>query len=212
MSRYHPDRPRISLTGTISPSAISLSSPSRPPILLHLTLELTNSDEPITLWTHGSFIDSLQSDNSSYCLKNVATGKKLYKSRTDVLRAGTFVIDPDTDLLTVYPGKPTQVTVEIGAGTGTQSEKGATPQICATLLSDLQAGESYKLSMDYAPDDYPNQVWWFASGDKENIVQERVSWWNRWLGRRTFTGDLMSGYEDMVRVEMIEEPELLINR
>ena len=176
-------RPLISIVdATISPSTVSISSYTKTPIMLHLTICLTNSTNPITIYIPDSFLEPMQGWCScNYCLFDFEAGDWLPAVRMKALRCGgPFYIDPDASLQTLRPNVPWKTSVHIGGknypGSSDRSED---QYLCGTLLSKLKAGRRYGLApeLSYEP------CWWWEPGTIEQLKWKHVSWLD-WMRRR----------------------------
>ncbi|KAM0148601.1 hypothetical protein ACHAQE_001915 [Botrytis cinerea] len=208
--------PKLIVTASVLPPSFSLTKSRELPVIINLTLILIDSTKPITVNINDSFLapDKANSVNSPYSLTHKDTGKQPFEIYTNIGLATTKItINPDTDMLTIYPGKPftTQVCIgldifftgETGAGTS------ADPCLCATPLSCLKVGETYEVGLSSETSGRPEFMWW-APGDCESTVKERVSWWNRLLGNNSFVDEMMFILDPMVKVEWAKRAEIKI--
>jgi hypothetical protein len=209
-------KPKLIITASISPPSFSLTKSRELPVIIDLTLTLIDSTEPITVNINDSFLapDKANSANSPYRLTHKDIGKQPSEIYTDIGLATTKItINPDTDLLTIYPGKPFTNQVRIGLDIFFTGETGAGTSadqcLCATPLSCLKAGETYEVGLSSETSGRPAFMWW-APGSRESIVRERVSWWNRLLGNKSFVDEMMFILDPMVKVAWAKRAEIKI--
>lgn len=232
------NRPYLTLIPSIHPSTLSLSSPAllTTPSTLTLSIHLSNSDSPITVYTGDCFLSSRAQGfyQSDYRLRSLTTGtlctaNVIRKYRMDLIRFA----DPQAELLELKPGEV--ITREVRIGVQEQPEQQSSPPqqlgynddrsstmnlanmaICATPLSELTAGEEYMVQLAYGPTEWPNHVWWWMECGKDEIIRDVGKKGPDGLMKVTIEGKdvsavrLMSGIKNVVRVEMGEEAVLKV--
>ena len=206
MPTYAADRPQpiLKVNATISPSSFSFSNQAE--MLLILTLDL-DAPEPVSMYIPPSFLARREEYESPYRLIHVRTGHRLDKTIVSRLRVPLVEIQPEKDLLTLYPGTPVVRIVWIGL-IDFQSryplcDQG--PQVCATPVDKLQVGERYRVGVDQEVWDRP-AFWWWERGTLEQVVQAHPPS----PSSNTFIGKWMSILAGEVRVVMVDEPEFVV--
>jgi len=194
--------PRLTISSSISPSRISLSNPTKEPVIISANLRLLNSTQPISFLTSGSFLDNdFRYNDNNIALFDAATNQWMPEASITICTFANQHSDsagPD-NLITLYPGVQQTFDVNIGVKswreTVTQSEEF---HLSATKLSELEAGRNYKVRID-------DGFRWKEFGDVESIMRARVPTWKRLLGVRRFYTE-----EDGIKVEsvLINEPEI----
>lgn len=64
--------------------------------------------------------------------------------------------------------------------------------ICATSMKELSKGEEYEVQFAHAPAEWPNHVWWWTCGTKDDVLRE--------AGRRGVEGLMALTGEDGERI------------
>ncbi|KAK3175349.1 hypothetical protein OEA41_002596 [Lepraria neglecta] len=227
------NRPHLTLTPSLHPSTLSLSSPAllTTPFTLTLSIRLSNSDSPITVYTNDCFLSSSDQTfyQSDYRLRSLSTGtictaNVIHKRRMSLIRFA----DPHEALLELQPGEV--VTREVRIGIQKEPEQRppqlASPNddddhspptnlanlaICATPLSELTAGEEYQVQLAHGPGSgWPNHVWWWMECGKDEIIRDVGKKGPDGLAKVNIEGKdvwavrLMSGIKNVVTVEIGE--------
>ena len=217
MPQYHgTPRVLISITATLSHSAISLSKPPRDPIILTLSLTLKNTTEPITIYLRDSFACPDQIGTSGYHLYNTDTGKSVepHEIICSLRAMRPITVNPHADLLTLYPGVPTKTNVRIGIAPSTNPNVDPKSFLSGASLENIPPEETYRLRW-HPTGDWAMPVVWGKFGTVKGTLKERFSLWDRLRGRTDFQinpGDhIENRVQGNVKIEMDEGPELFVD-
>lgn len=126
-----------------------------------------------------------------------------------ILAPRITIQDPETELLTLYPGGPAEtINIQIGIQTSPRDQErsadGADTRphlaVAATPLAGLEAGQSYEVGLKDVLGEMPGYIWWWAEGEKEEIVRK--------LEAQKFVVSIPVGPRDgkYLCLKMIEKP------
>ena len=199
-----PELPVIHITSTLEPTTISLQNPtSSDPITLKLSLRLSNSDTPITVYTALSFVSLQQTKYKTfYYLRDTRTNESLHSPQVHGLRVGgaTISLDAEDQLLTIHPDKPVERKVQLGlfeqpppteelpeGTTLVDIDPNRLRSLCGIQLSRLDMGRKYRVCYRDLSG-YGNGLDWWCEGDREEVERRFAR-----DGRREFNVDLIKG-------------------
>ena len=189
------------IAASFDPPTLSVSNPRgtspTDTVNLRLTLLLTGSASPVTLYRPGSFLGA-----QSTCYRNPLILHQVYHvipSTSDTklpvselcILPGSFdetrthIRDPDADLLTLHPDTPLQTSVAVLA-----TSRDNVTCLCAVAMQRFEPGERYKLRVQRY------HVKFCVQCTTEDFYKERT------LRRPNLTG--------RVRFSMEQRPEILI--
>lgn len=198
----------ILITATTSNPSISLSEPLKSPVLLFLTLYLANSDQPVTFITPDILSTSPTICGRGWGLIGSTTGETVPTRSSHLSRETCSSANSHDNLITMYPGYPIKRTVQIAHPGSTRNDVAEEAYLCETPPSKLEAGETYTVGLRHGSD-YAHYVGWWAFGDRQAIMQAKVPWWRRCLGRTNFRAESMQGPK-MIKVEIVRAAEISI--
>lgn len=194
---------KIEITGTISNHKISLSQPPETPVILTLNLCLLESDEPITFCISHSFLsgDPAIADSAFTLMSSEGKWAETMIPLGNLNTGACFDINADKDLLTLSPGTSTQVKIDVGIGHARERN-----WLCSSAFEWLENGETYEIKYSGGGRHcYP--AWWWMIGTKEEILQQRVPFWCRLFGVRSF----VASFSDM-SLEQLSSLGVVMNK
>ena len=130
-----------------------------------------------------------------------------------------MIKDPEKELLTLYPDSPPlEISIPLGIHASARyqerKDEGADTlpylAIAATPLAGLEVGERYEVKLkDDIVGEFPGYVWWWDSGEMEEVVGKRIV---EGKEERGFDVPVEDGFGEkgQIRVEMAEGPVLTV--